>query len=91
MNKAELVTALAAHSSLSKVDAARAIDSMVDVITHTVASGDDVEIRGLGKFQQAERKARVGRVPGTGESVQIPARTVPTFKPSKGFKELVQA
>jgi len=87
MNKAELVEKMAAKfGACSKAEAARALDSFIDIVTDTLKKGDEVAISGFGTFLVRSRAARVGRNPKTGESVQIPAKKVPRFRAGKGLK-----
>lgn len=89
MNKAELVEALAKETELSKAAAGRAIDALVDIITHTVAKKQDVQLIGFGTFKASKRAARTGKNPRTGEALKIAASTVPTFKAGAAFKAAV--
>ena len=87
MNKNELVASVADASGLSKVDAAKAVDGVFQSITGALKSGGDVRIVGFGTFSVANRAATTGRNPRTGESIQIAASTVPSFKAGKAFKD----
>jgi DNA-binding protein HU-beta len=89
VNKAELVEALAKETDVSKAAAARAIDALVDIITHTVAKKQDVQLIGFGTFKASKRAARTGKNPRTGEVLKIAASTVPTFKAGAAFKAAV--
>jgi DNA-binding protein HU-beta len=89
MKKDELVSAIAESTDLSKADADRALKAVVDAITGAVASGDKVQIPGLGTFEPRERNAREGRNPQTGETIQIAATTAPGFKAATAFKDAV--
>jgi DNA-binding protein HU-beta len=89
VKKDEFVQAVADATSLSKADAERALTAVVDTITTQVASGEKIQIPGLGTFEPRERNAREGRNPQTGESIQIAATTVPGFKPATAFKTAV--
>jgi DNA-binding protein HU-beta len=89
MKKDELVSAVAESTDLSKADADRALKAVVDAITGAVASGDKVQIPGLGTFEPRERSAREGRNPQTGETIQIAATTAPGFKAATAFKDAV--
>ena len=89
MKKDEFVEAVAEATNLSKADAERALSAVVDTITRTVASGDKIQIPGLGTFEPRERSAREGRNPQTGETIQIAATTAPGFKPASAFKQAV--
>ena len=89
MKKDELVSAIAESTDLSKADADRALKAVVDTITSSVASGDKIQIPGLGTFEPRERSAREGRNPQTGETIQIAATTTPGFKAATAFKQAV--
>lgn len=87
MNKAELIEAVAAAADLSKAAAARAVDAMIDSVTASLKSGDQVTVVGFGTFLVRERAARTGRNPQTGASIDIPAAKVPSFKAGKALKD----
>ena len=89
MNKSELADAVADAAGLSKADGARALDAVIDSITNTLKSGDTVSLVGFGTFQVKQRNARTGRNPRTGETIQIAASKVPSFKAGKGLKDAV--
>ena len=89
MKKDELVQSVADSTGLSKADAERALSAYIEAITSSVASGDKIQIPGLGTFEPRERSAREGRNPQTGESIQIAATTTPGFKPATAFKNAV--
>jgi DNA-binding protein HU-beta len=89
MNKSELIDAVATSSDLPKAQAARAVDAMIDVISSALRGGDQVTIVGFGTFLVREREARSGRNPRTGETIQIPASKMPSFKAGKGLKDAV--
>lgn len=89
MNKSQLIDAIAADSGLSKVDSARALDSLVDTVARMLKKGDDVSITGFGKFSVISRKARQGVNPRTGERVKIKASKAPKFSPGAGLKQAV--
>ncbi len=89
MNKNDLVAAVAGSSSLSKADAAKAVDGVFDSITSALQSGSEVRLVGFGTFSVANRKATTGRNPRTGEAIQIPASRQPKFKAGTGLKTAV--
>ena len=89
MKKDELVQAIADSADLSKADADRALKAVIDTVTGAVASGQKIQIPGLGTFEARERSAREGRNPQTGETMQIAATTVPGFKAATAFKQAV--
>lgn len=88
MNKTQLVDALAARIG-DKHTAASAIDGLLDTIVDTVRSGGSVSITGFGVFESRARAARTARNPRTGEAVDVPATTVPAFRPGTGFRTAV--
>lgn len=89
MNKGELIEAVAAAADLSKSDATKAVDAVVDSITRALKKGDQVAIVGFGTFSVKERAARSGRNPATGATIQIPASRAPGFKAGKALKDAV--
>lgn len=90
MNKSDLVTAVAEKSELSKKDAAKAVDAVLESITDSLQVGEKVQLIGFGNFEVRERAARKGRNPQTGEEIEIPASKVPAFKAGKALREAVK-
>jgi DNA-binding protein HU-beta len=82
MNKAQLIEAVASKTTLSKKEAASILGTITDTITKSLGKGEKVSIPGFGTFAMAERKARTGRNPRTGEMITIKAKKVVKFKPS---------
>ncbi len=89
MNKAQLIDAVADATDLSKASAGRAVESVLDIITTSLKRGDAVTLVGFGTFTTRNRAARAGRNPRTGATIQIPASTLPVFKPGKALKDAV--
>ena len=89
MNKAELIEAVASGANLSKADAGRAVDAVVDSITSALGKGQQVSVVGFGTFSVKHRAARSGRNPRTGETIKIAASNVPGFKAGKALKDAV--
>ncbi len=89
MNKSELVDAVADKADISKAAAGKAVDAMVDVIGDTLSKGDQVTLVGFGTFLTRQREARQGRNPRTGQTIQIKASRVPSFKAGKALKDAV--
>jgi|TARA_B110000977_G_scaffold185332_1_gene250043 DNA-binding protein HU-beta len=87
VNKSELIDAIAASADLSKADAGRALDSVIDSVTGALKNGDQVSLVGFGTFSVKQRAARTGRNPRTGEAIQIKASNVPGFKAGKALKD----
>ena len=89
MNKAELIDAVAEGADISKADATRAVDTVVDQITKALKKGDQVTLVGFGTFAVKDRAARTGRNPRTGATIKIKAAKVPKFSAGKGLKSAV--
>jgi len=88
MNKSQLVDALADRLG-DRRTAATAVDALLQIVVDTVRSGDSVSLAGFGVFESRARAARTGRNPRTGEAVDVPATTVPAFRPGTGFRSAV--
>ena len=89
MTKADLVERIAAKVDLSKKDSEVVVNTVFRCIIEALAQDDKVELRGFGSFRTRERRPRIGRNPKTGESVNVPQKRVPFFKPGKNLKKLV--
>ena len=89
MNKGELVDAVAGSAGLSRADATKAVDGVLDAIQGTLSQGGSVSLVGFGTFTVKARAARMGRNPRTGEAIQIKASNVPGFKAGKALKDAV--
>ena len=90
MNKGDLINLVAKDSKITKVQAATAIDSLVDNITRMLKKGERTSLVGFGTFSIARRKARAGRNPQTGEPIRIPAKRVVKFTPGKTLKGVIK-
>ena len=90
MNKMALVELLAEKHGVTKADAERMVDTLIDAIIGALKSGDEVSIAGLGIFSAKMRAARTARNPRTGESIQVPAMRVPKFRAAKALKDAVK-
>ncbi len=90
MTKGEFVEKVAAESGLNRKDAGAAVDAVLSSIEDALKSGDDVSFTGFGKFHVAERGAREGRNPRTGESMTIAASKVPRFTAGSGLKKAIK-
>lgn len=88
MTKEELAESIA-DCCCSKKEASDCVDAIIDTITKSLQKGEEVRFTGFGTFKVSERKARKGRNPRTGETIQISARKVPSFKAGKGLKDAV--
>ena len=89
MNKTQFIASLAPHFNGSKKEAAHAVEIVFDSITRNMQKGEDVTINDFGKFKKVDRKARKGRNPFTGETIQIKASKKPRFLPAKALKEVI--
>ncbi len=90
MNKTELVAAIAKSAEITKADASRALQALLDAITTSLADGESIALTGFGTFSVTKRAARTGRNPRTGAELKIAAKTVAKFKPGKGLSEAVK-
>lgn len=90
MNKMDLVNKVAEQTGLKKKDAESAVNSVFGAIEDALSSGEKVQIIGFGTFETRSRSARSGRNPQTGETISIPASTVPAFKPGNRLKEVIR-
>tara|TARA_B000000477_G_scaffold103324_1_gene92788 strand:+ start:166 stop:525 length:360 start_codon:yes stop_codon:yes gene_type:complete len=88
MNKKQLVAKISSTLGQSKADAERTFDSITTIILDALKNDDTVKIAGFGTYKVAKRKARVGRNPRTGESIQIAASQKVKFLPAKSLKEM---
>ena len=89
MTKAELVSAIAEKTELTKKDSEKALAAVVDSITEALKKGDKVALVGFGTFEVRSRAARQGINPQTKKKIKIPATKVPAFKAGKALKEVV--
>ena len=89
MNKAELITAVAQKTGLTRKDADKVVASVLDTITETLAAGEKVSLVGFGNFEVKERAAHQGINPSTGEPMQIPSSKSAVFKSGKQLKDAV--
>lgn len=89
MNKAELISVFAEKNGVTKKDAEQAVESVLSIITDTLAAGEKVQLVGFGSFETKIRSEHVGRNPSTKEPMTIPATRVATFKAGKALKDAV--
>jgi DNA-binding protein HU-beta len=87
VNKNDLVNVVSDKAGLSKADAAKAIDTVLDAITASLRDGTEVRLVGFGTFLVSSRAASTGRNPQTGAAIDIPAAKLPKFKAGKGLKD----
>jgi len=89
VNKTELIETVAEGADISKAAATRAVDTVIESISGTLAKGEQVTLVGFGTFLVRERAARTGRNPQTGAPIEIKAAKVPAFKAGKALKDAV--
>ena len=87
MNKTELIAVVAEKAELSKKDAEKAIKAFTDAVSEELVKGGKIQLVGFGTFEVAERAAREGRNPKTGETMPIAASKAPKFKAGKALKD----
>lgn len=85
MTKNELIDAIASQSGLTKADSQKALNAVMESIAGELKRGGSIQLVGFGTFSVDERAAREGRNPATGAKMQIPAKKVAKWKPSKGL------
>ena len=90
MTKAELISKVANEAKITKAAAAQAVDAITEIITKDLKKGGRISLSGFGTFSVANRKARTGRNPQTGQQIQIPASKTPKFTAGKALKEAVK-
>lgn len=89
MNKTELVAGVAEQAGLTKKDAEKAVNALFDCVQQALAAGEKVQLIGFGMFEVKQRAARKGRNPRTGQDIEIPASSSPSFKAGKALKDAV--
>ena len=87
MTKQELIDVVSEKAGLTKKDTGAVVDVILESIADSLKRGEKVALVGFGTFEAKTRKAREGRNPATGETIQIPARTVPSFKAGRALKD----
>jgi DNA-binding protein HU-beta len=87
MNKSDFVAAVADTAELSKADAGRAVDAVIDTVKQALKKGETITLVGFGTFSVRKRAARQGRNPQTGDTIKIKASKTPAFKAGKGLKD----
>ena len=89
MTKAELIDEVSRVVEMTRKDSEVIVEAIFNSVVQALHSGDKIEIRGFGSFRTRRRQPRVGRNPKTGARVDVPAKRIPYFKPSKELKDLV--
>ena len=90
MTKKDVINSMAEKTSLTKKDAEKALNALVETIEESMVKGEEVAFVGFGKFEIKERAERIARNPRTGEEIKVPAKKVVTFKAGKTLQEKVQ-
>ncbi len=90
MNKTELIAAVAQQAELSKKDAEKALNAVIDAVKGALANNDKVQLVGFGTFEVKTRAARTGINPRTKAKIEIPASKAPVFKAGQGFKDAIK-
>ena len=89
LTKADLIEEVLRVTELPRKESETIVETIFESIIGALQKGEKIEIRGFGSFRTRERRGRVGRNPKTGEKVEVPAKKIPFFKPSKELKDLV--
>ena len=89
MNKIEFIDAISTKTGLTKKDTKAAVDAVLETITEALVKKDSVSFIGFGTFSTSARAARTARVPGTDNTVDVPATTIAKFKIGKALKDAV--
>lgn len=90
MNKTDIINRVHEVIDVTKVDAEKAVETVIDSIVDALKSGQEVSLAGLGIFSTKQRDARTARNPRTGESIEVPAMRVPKFRAAKALKDAVK-
>jgi len=91
MTKADLIEEVSRVVEMTRKESEVIVEAIFDSIVRSLRSGDKIEIRGFGSFRTRQRQPRVGRNPKTGARVEVPAKKIPYFKPSKELKDVVNS
>ena len=89
MTKADLIDEVSRLTELTRKDSEVIVETIFESVVRSLRAGDKIEIRGFGSFRTRQRKPRVGRNPKTGDRVEVPAKKISFFKPSKELKDMV--
>ena len=89
MTKADLIEEVSRVVEMTRKESEIIVETIFDSIVKSLRSGDKIEIRGFGSFRTRQRQARIGRNPKSGERVEVPAKRIPFFKPSKELRDIV--
>jgi integration host factor subunit beta len=89
LTKADLIEEVLKVAELPRKESETIVETIFESIIEALQKGDKIEIRGFGSFRTRQRRGRIGRNPKTGEKVDVPAKKIPFFKPSKELKDFV--
>ncbi len=89
MTKADLIEEVSRVVEFTRKESEVIVEAIFDSVVKSLREGDKIEIRGFGSFRTRQRQSRIGRNPKTGARVDVPAKRIPYFKPSKELKDLV--
>jgi integration host factor subunit beta len=89
LTKADLIEEVLKVAELPRKESETIVETIFESIIEALQKGDKIEIRGFGSFRTRQRRGRIGRNPKTGEKVEVPAKKIPFFKPSKELKDFV--
>ena len=89
MTKADLIEEVARVVEFTRKESEVIVEAIFDAVVRSLKENDKIEIRGFGSFRTRQRQSRIGRNPKTGSRVEVPAKRIPYFKPSKELKDLV--
>jgi len=91
LTKADLIEEVLRVTELPRKESETIVETIFDSIIQAIQKGEKIEIRGFGSFRTRQRRGRTGRNPKTGEKVDVPAKRIPFFKPSKELKDFVNS
>jgi integration host factor subunit beta len=89
MTKADLIEEVSRVVEMTRKESEVIVEAIFDSIVRSLRTDDKIEIRGFGSFRTRQRQPRIGRNPKTGARVEVPAKKIPYFKPSKELKDVV--
>ena len=89
MTKADLIDEVSRVVEMTRKESEIIVETIFDSVVKSLRTGDKIEIRGFGSFRTRQRQARIGRNPKSGDRVDVPAKRIPFFKPSKELRDLV--
>lgn len=91
LTKADLIAEVERVTELKRTESETVVETIFESIIDSLQKGEKIEIRGFGSFRTRQRRGRVGRNPKTGAKVEVPAKKIPFFKPSKELKDFVNS